>query len=829
MILTLKLLGCIFLACFLGCTSALHEDQAGKFDWHQKFIGPIKFVVNDPNQPKRILLGASNNVIGAVHGNTGNILYRHLLEPAGKLLYFGVYEEKQCVAVSLLPENLVKVRLFGITTGVLTDEWAETVVTATHATESNGKVYVIDASEGALPDVSVTVLDGQTANTNKYRLGISRGANVLCDLSGRYLICAQDKVVSVLNLMDGSVRNHQEGSTVSYISTSGSGEISAVNLGNSALSSTYIILENQKAGPELLPVKVSPQPGLILSQTKTEDRTLLCITRLESSHSIQLNVYNRNGEQADPKPVKVSSDVPLLSLAIAKVYHYNSGYGLVAFTTDATLIATRADSSVASGDAQIEWSRQEALSSVLAVEMVDYPSEVGPSWNPYQASLDVISSFIARVKYEVETIVSGESLYSSAEDRFGLRKVIVFLTAAGKVVGMDSTTGSIIYTFVLPDFSMFSDSTAQLYIQRPAKYTPLKPQATVIYRSLSSKGAMLLAFDPVEGKPLDEPKSYPAILQTQMIGHAGEETKFIKPILLLDQTGTVHTYPAQVKDVPNSYFFVAHKGSSPKLEGYDIKYMDNKLKGRLLWDLNLGQSEIIGVHAKIQSERVHSQGRVLPDRSVSYKYMNPNLAVVVTAEHEAGNINLYLVDAVSGALIHSFWHKKCRGPVHVVHSEHWLVYSLFNEKNRRYEINSVELYEGQKQSNSTAFSSFAAPPVQPIIVKQSFIYPAAIQHMTHTRTEKGITNKDILLALPTGGVMELPRIVLQPRLTQQHYTQQIQDEDGVIHSLPYVPELPMPADMVINYNQSVRRVDGIKTWPTRLESTCLVLVYGNGK
>jgi len=62
----------------------------------------------------------------------------------------------------------------------------------------------------------------------------------------------------------------------------------------------------------------------------------------------------------------------------------------------------------------------------------------------------------------------------------------------------------------------------------------------------------------------------------------------------------------------------------------------------------LGQSEIIGVHAKIQSERVHSQGRVLPDRSVSYKYMNPNLAVVVTSEEETGNINLYLVDAVSG-------------------------------------------------------------------------------------------------------------------------------------------------------------------------------------
>jgi len=81
--------------------------------------------------------------------------------------------------------------------------------------------------------------------------------------------------------------------------------------------------------------------------------------------------------------------------------------------------------------------------------------------------------------------------------------------------------------------------------------------------------------------------------------------------------------------------------------------------------------------------------------------------------------------------------------------------------------------------------------------------------------------------------LELPRIVLQPRLkSQQAYTQQRQevhtDEDGVVHSIPYVPELPIPSEMIVNYNASVKRVGGIKTWPTRLESTCLLLVHGSG-
>ena len=36
-------------------------------------------------------------------------------------------------------------------------------------------------------------------------------------------------------------------------------------------------------------------------------------------------------------------------------------------------------------------------------------------------------------------------------------------------------------------------------------------------------------------------------------------------------------------------------------------------------------------------EHVHSQGRVLGDRSVLYKYLNPNLVAVVTEGEEIGS------------------------------------------------------------------------------------------------------------------------------------------------------------------------------------------------
>ncbi len=61
---------------------------------HQKFFGPVKFITNDPNQPKRILIGTQNNVIGAVHGNTGSVnksrngllMYFHLRMSCSSLL-----------------------------------------------------------------------------------------------------------------------------------------------------------------------------------------------------------------------------------------------------------------------------------------------------------------------------------------------------------------------------------------------------------------------------------------------------------------------------------------------------------------------------------------------------------------------------------------------------------------------------------------------------------------------------------------------------------------------------------------------------------------------
>lgn len=50
-------------------------------------------------------------------------------------------------------------------------------------------------------------------------------------------------------------------------------------------------------------------------------------------------------------------------------------------------------------------------------------------------------------------------------------------------------------------------------------------------------------------------------------------------------------------------------------------------------------------------------------------------------------------------------------------------------------------------------------------------------------------------------------------------------EEGLI---PYMPDLPIATEHLINYNQSVINIRSIHTAPAGLESTSLVLAYGLG-
>lgn len=77
------------------------------------------------------------------------------------------------------------------------------------------------------------------------------------------------------------------------------------------------------------------------------------------------------------------------------------------------------------------------------------------------------------------------------------------------------------------------------------------------------------------------------------------------------------------------------------MTGHYIEANGEQLQAIETWRNNLSgldnSQKIVKIAAKNPVEHVHSQGRVLYDRSVLYKYTNPNLVAVVTE----GNDNVH--------------------------------------------------------------------------------------------------------------------------------------------------------------------------------------------
>lgn len=86
------------------------------------------------------------------------------------------------------------------------------------------------------------------------------------------------------------------------------------------------------------------------------------------------------------------------------------------------------------------------------------------------------------------------------------------------------------------------------------------------------------------------------------------------------------------------YLYTADKETG-QVTGFYVDYARETLSARKIWQLSLGGSgntqKITNIAIKNPIEHVHSQGRVFNDRSVLYKYINPNLVVIATQGPDA--------------------------------------------------------------------------------------------------------------------------------------------------------------------------------------------------
>jgi hypothetical protein len=85
----------------------------------------------------------------------------------------------------------------------------------------------------------------------------------------------------------------------------------------------------------------------------------------------------------------------------------------------------------------------------------------------------------------------------------------------------------------------------------------------------------------------------------------------------------------------------------------------------------------------------------------------------------------------------------------------------------------------------------------PTLTLTALSYRVTLLCLQDTLTEKSITSKNLLLATTTGNVYNVPRHILDPRRPNMNTPPEMR-EPGLP---PYIPELALPPEMILNYNQ----------------------------
>jgi len=536
---------------------------------------------------------------------------------------------------------------------------------------------------------------------------------------------------------------------------------------------------------------------------------------------------------------------------------------------------------------QLQWTREEGLSDIRVAEMVELPEpkivasqiaseehesfgsrlfrQLSDAQNFPQYALKFARRFATGSYASVSSSVAPQTNASVplARDAFGLRKIIVAATAHGKVFGIDSSNGEIVWSRVfglgwaaevggrivpLKVYVTRAVGDAEGDSPQVAVVTERKAHNsltdTVIFHIDALTGADVLGVS--KDKDLLQGKDVIAGSCLQAYLYQSDAAKFV---VLFDEFLQTHIFP----DTPHNYDVFSKvvrslsfplrssSATSRTLTGHRInveKEFTDKHVAYPTWTTSFPPNE--DIHAIItrpNSSPVASFGKVLGNRTTLYKYLNPSTLVVLTGSLPTATIKscgVYVVDGAKGTILyHSVLPVLPSGECNVkaVFTENWLVYSYYDgelgapDQAKSHRIVSVELYEGAQPDDKTSspdMASYSNQTASVAVYEQSFVFPRGILAMATTSTKYGISVKDILIATDNGQIVSVPRRFLDPRRPKRKTTTE-EAEEWLIQYDPLLPDDPKRA---ISHQYQVSNARQIVTSPSLLESTSLIFAYG---
>ncbi|KAG1790453.1 uncharacterized protein HD556DRAFT_1392090 [Suillus plorans] len=528
---------------------------------------------------------------------------------------------------------------------------------------------------------------------------------------------------------------------------------------------------------------------------------------------------------------------------------------------------------------KMQWVREEALASIQVAEFVELPEKKAVMshavvdeegyFERLQRQLSdaknlpqYLANFARRFATGSYATVTTSAASSSDEDTltrdaFGFRQIIVAATAYGKIFGIDSSNGRVLWSRVLGlGWAAKVGGTIipiKMFVTRTVS-DPEGPQIVLVTQRRADNSlidTVLFHVNALTGDDVrDEHQSIPGTALEGLDAVMGPLVDvFMLPnenrtIVMLDEYLQARLYPdtpsAQAEFesfVPSVHLALrADVSGRRQILGHQLALnleLSQFYVAYPTWTLSLPPKEEINNIIPNTRGPVASIGKVLGNRMTLYKYLNPHLTLVLTSSAPSSTCGIYVLDVVKGSVIYHASVPAASGvcDVQATLTENWLVYHYFDDdfsgtgQSKGYSVVSVEFYEGDGPDDkirSSELSSYSNKTLHVSTYEQSFIMPHGITAISPTSTKFGVSTKDIIVANRKNSIQSIPRRLLNPRRPKHKPTSEEQEEMLV----QYDAVLPDDARLVLSHNYEVANVRRIVTSPSLLESTSLVFVYG---
>ncbi|OTB07472.1 hypothetical protein M426DRAFT_318143 [Hypoxylon sp. CI-4A] len=547
-------------------------------------------------------------------------------------------------------------------------------------------------------------------------------------------------------------------------------------------------------------------------------------------------------------PLKAADEKPIAVHGVSEVVKKSEDDYAVR-----SAIVTDADdwTQIVNGD--VSWTRPEGLSGVVAATFAEIPeSEDLAKTLEAEAHTDPWSAFTHRVTRHIDelqylpaylqtiptrllaSIVGSETLGLSDEltrDSFGFNKLVVLATKRGKLYGLDAgNQGRIVWS-------------------KSASETPgTKPWDVKAIYADDAKGLVTVRgasgeFIIVKSDTGKTVESIPAGLSPPVESAVVVDSDAGSWLLPIGEGG-------KIPEIQSSFApkqIVVTRTNDGGIQGLKFVSKGENAVEVPTWIFTppAGQ-KIVEVASRSKHDPIASIGRVLGDRTVKYKYLNPNTLVVAAIDEQAKSLTVYLLDTVSGQVLTSSTYEGVdpSKDITCAVAENWFVCSFFGQYKLRdaqsqylkgYQVAVTDLYESDNANDrgplgdAANFSSLApvdqpTGPYLPSAISKTFILSGPITALTVTQSRQGISSRQLLAYMPHfNAIIGIPRLALEPRRPVGRDPTAAELEEGLSK---YAPAIELNPQMQITHLRDVFGIEAIVAVPAALESTTLVFAYG---